>query len=333
MFSQQKRPKMNEPSTSQMHVENKDSSNVSKIVGVIACGVPASVTVVLHPLVIMNISDHYTRIKAQEEIIPKVFGAILGKQNGRHLELFNSFELQHSENANGDVNIEMNYFRDKEEQFRQVFKDLDFLGWYTVGTGNATEKDILIHKQLTAVNESALLLKLDPYTKSANLPITIYESMIDIHSDQPRMLFIEVSYTLVTEEAERIGVDHVARLSSAGCPDVSQVSEHIQMQKSAVKMLHSRIDIIFEYVKCVKAGELPMNEEIMRNCLSLCQRLPVLSTQKFKENLFDQCNDVLLMSYLAAITKGCNVSNELISKFNLIYDRHGASRRLRGLFF
>jgi len=343
---------MTEPSTSTtMQVENgtttttpaetttettttTDKTTVSKIMGVVACGVPASITVALHPLVIMNISDHYTRIKAQEEIVPNVFGAILGKQNGRHLELFNSFELQHTENAEtGDVDIEMNYLRDKEEQFRQVFKDIDFLGWYTVGTANATEKDILIHKQLTAVNESALLMKLDPASTTGNLPVTIYESMIDIQDDQPRMLFIEVAYTLVTEEAERIGVDHVARLSSAGTSDVSQVSEHIQMQKSAVKMLHSRINILLEYVKAVKEGELPMNEEIMRNCLSLCQRLPVLSTNKFEENFFDQCNDVLLMSYLAAITKGCNVSNELITKFNLIYDRHGASRRLRGLFF
>lgn len=36
------------------------------------------------------------------------------------------------------------------------------------------------------------------------------------------MLFIQVQYTLVTEEAERIGVDHVTRLSSAGQSDVSQ---------------------------------------------------------------------------------------------------------------
>ena len=36
------------------------------------------------------------------------------------------------------------------------------------------------------------------------------------------MKFIEVSYTLASEEAERIGVDHVARLSSAGHSDVSQ---------------------------------------------------------------------------------------------------------------
>ena len=44
-----------------------------------------------------------------------VFGALLGKQNGRHLELYNSFELQHTENDDGVV-IEMEYFRNKEEQ-------------------------------------------------------------------------------------------------------------------------------------------------------------------------------------------------------------------------
>lgn len=29
------------------------------------------------------------------------------------------------------------------------------------------------------------------------------------------MLFVELSYTLATEEAERIGVDHVARMSTS----------------------------------------------------------------------------------------------------------------------
>lgn len=324
---------MNEDSNVKMNVESIEQPDNVKSSEVVAAGVTASVTVALHPLVIMNISDHYTRIKAQEGIAPKVFGALLGKQNGRHLELFNSFELQHTENDNGEVSIEMEYFRNKEEQFRQVFKDLDFLGWYTVGLSRATEQDILIHRQLSEVNESSLLLKLDPISKSSNLPVTIYESMMDIIDEQPRMLFIEVCYTLATEEAERIGVDHVARLSSAGTSDISQVSEYIQVQKSAVKMLYSRVKIIMQYVKAVKAGEIPVEQEIMRECLSLCQRLPVLNTETFKEHFYDQCNDVSLMAYLAAITKGCNISNELIAKFNLIFDRHGSSRRMRGLFF
>ena len=35
------------------------------------------------------------------------------------------------------------------------------------------------------------------------------------------MLFVETPYTLATEEAERIGVDHVARLSNTGTVDSS----------------------------------------------------------------------------------------------------------------
>ena len=38
---------------------------------------------------------------------------------------------------------------------------------------------------------------------------------------QTRMLFVETHYTLATEEAERIGVDHVARLSNTGTIDAS----------------------------------------------------------------------------------------------------------------
>lgn len=44
-----------------------------------------------------------------------VFGALLGKQNGRNLELCNSFELQHCE-TDDDCVIDMDYFQNKEEQ-------------------------------------------------------------------------------------------------------------------------------------------------------------------------------------------------------------------------
>jgi len=42
----------------------------------------------------------------------------------------------------------------------------------------------------------------------------MYESVIDLVVGQATMLFVELHYTLATEEAERIGVDHVARMSS-----------------------------------------------------------------------------------------------------------------------
>lgn len=47
------------------------------------------------------------------------------------------------------------------------------------------------------------------------LPIQLYESVIDIVAGEATMLFVPLTYTLATEEAERIGVDHVARMAQS----------------------------------------------------------------------------------------------------------------------
>ncbi|KXJ26179.1 COP9 signalosome complex subunit 6 [Exaiptasia diaphana] len=300
---------------------------------VASSGAAGSVSVALHPLVIMNISEHYTRIRAQEgKPNPQVVGALLGTQDGRNVEIFNSFELQFDVFDDGHIIINMEYYRTKEEQFRQVFKNLDFLGWYSTGIA-AQESDIGIHKQVCEINESPLFLKLNPLASTSDLPITMYESVIDLIEGETRMLFVEVPYTLATEEAERIGVDHVARLSATGTVDGATVSEHLLAQYNAIKMLLSRVKMILEYVNAVKKGEVPCNHEIMRDALSLCQRLPVMKTEMFKEGFYDQCNDVMLMCYLATVTKGCNSLNEFINKFTVVHDRHGIGRRMRGLLF
>lgn len=184
------------------------------------------------------------------------------------------------------------------------------------------------------------------------------------------------------------------------CPHPS-VAEHLIAQHSAIKMLHSRVKLILEYVKAseagrsgvslalffpgeatvlilmqslfVPSGEVPFNHEILREAYALCHCLPVLSTDKFKTDFYDvsvkprmgrwgimlplphaghgtqlspghavrnwfflfpqQCNDVGLMAYLGTITKTCNTMNQFVNKFNVLYDRQGIGRRMRGLFF
>ncbi|KAG1678117.1 COP9 signalosome complex subunit 6 [Nymphon striatum] len=327
-----------------------------------SCGTTGSVTVSLHPLVIMNISEHWTRIRAQEGQ-PKQ-GALIGKQKGRNIEIMNSFELVWIF-LDDHIVIDREYYASKEEQFKQVFSDLDFLGWYTTG-GAPNQSDIKVHKQsipseedlmrspqssegrICAINESPLFLKMDPLQRNSDviiyviftviyaqfkLPLTLYESVIDLIDGEATMLFVELTYTLATEEAERIGVDHVARMSASDTGESSLVGEHLQAQHNAVKMLHDRVKLILNYVKAVQNGDLPANHEILREGHSLCHRLPVLNSEKFKGDFFNQCNDVGLMTYLGNITKGCNSTNQFVNKFNILHDRQGLGRRLRGLFF
>ncbi|XP_058124034.1 COP9 signalosome complex subunit 6 isoform X1 [Anopheles ziemanni] len=291
-----------------------------------------SVTCSLHPLVIMNISDHWTRTRAQSGNKPLALGALIGKQKGRNIEVMNSFELKYH-TLDDDVIIMKDYYRVKEEQYKQVFSDLDFLGWYTTDA-RPTEKHISIHKQICEINECPIMLLLDPISRNMNqLPISLYESVIDIVQGEAMMLFVPLSYTLATEEAERIGVDHVARMSTNDSDENSTVAEHLLAQYSAIKMLNSRVKIVLAYMKAVESGQLEPNQEILRMAYSLSRRLPVVQNPSFKEEFYTQSNDVGLITYLGALTKVSNDMNQLVNKFNVLYDRQGMGRRLRGIFF
>ncbi|CAH1406474.1 unnamed protein product [Nezara viridula] len=302
-----------------------DDSNKNVMASSNAVG---SVSLSLHPLVLMNISEHWTRIRAQEGSAQQVIGALIGKQKGRNIELMNSFELMFTR-IDGDIIIDREYYNTKEEQFKQVFSDLDFLGWYTTGDA-PDDSDIKIHRQICEINESPVLLKLNPQARHSDLPVTCYESVIDLVDGEATMLFVELHYTLATEEAERIGVDHVARVSNNDATESSLVAEHLSAQHSAIKMLHSRVKLVLEYLRGVETGQLPRNHEILRSVYSLSHRLPVVQGQYFHQEFYNQCNDVGLMTYLGIITKGCNDMNQLVNKFNLLYDRQASfGRRLK----
>lgn len=169
---------------------------------------------------------------------------------------------------------------------KQVFSDLDFLGWYTTGA-IPTEKHINIHKQICQINECPIMLLLDPTSRNMNqLPISLHESIIDIVQGDAVMLFVPLTYTLATEEAERIGVDHVARMSTNDTDENSAVAEHLLAQHSAIKMLHSRVKIVLAYIKAVESGQLEANQEILRGAYSLSRRLPVIQNPAFKEEFY-----------------------------------------------
>lgn len=84
-----------------------------------ASGTIASVTISLHPLVIMNISEHWTRFRAQHGEPRQVYGALIGKQKGRNIEVMNSFELKTDEIADETI-INKDYYNKKEQQYKQV---------------------------------------------------------------------------------------------------------------------------------------------------------------------------------------------------------------------
>jgi len=291
-----------------------------------------SLDVKLHPLVIINASEHFTRLCAQSgKRDVQIFGALLGVQSGRQAEVFNSFELLFTGTEGGAEapKLDEDYLKQKSEQLKEVFPTLDLLGWYTNGPV-VTPQHIAIQGQMTPHNETPLfmLLNTSPSAAMRELPLQFFESIIELGAeDQQTTLFVETGYTLATEEAERIGIDHVAKVKGAtGATTTSEVSEHLGAQHSAIDMLYQRIKIIRSYLKAVKAGQLAQDHDVLREVSGLCSRLPIDGEQLNGGKSVQDANDVLLVSYLATITKGTNAVNEMLGKLSVVHDRAGMRR-------
>uniref|UniRef100_A0A8C2SLX2 COP9 signalosome complex subunit 6 n=1 Tax=Coturnix japonica TaxID=93934 RepID=A0A8C2SLX2_COTJA len=149
---------------------------------VMAGGVPGSVAVALHPLVILNISDHWIRMRCQEGRPGQVIGALIGRQEGRSIEVMNSFELL-AHSVDGHVVIDKEYYLYQGEQCEGGR-----------GKGGGSMGVIVVY---------------------GGWVMGVYgPPNPPMFPPKATMLFAELPYTLATEEAERIGVDHVARMTA-----------------------------------------------------------------------------------------------------------------------
>lgn len=260
---------------------------------------------------------------------PRVIGALLGIQNGRNIEVTNSFELVY-DIIEGAIVVDAGYLRSKHEQFKKVFPLYDFLGWYSTGN-QVLKSDIEVHKQFLEINESPIYMLLDsvaaysPATR--DLPVMIFESELHVIEDKPTMLFVKVPYRIQTGEAERIGVDHVAKVTpTGGGAEDSQLTAHLLGLHNAIKMLNVRVKILHQFLDATKKGSIPFDHNVLRQIYGLCNLLPAIDTPSFREDFLKEYNDVLLVTYLAGITRGTSSINELVDKFNTTFERQGRRR-------
>ncbi|KAL7820983.1 hypothetical protein V8C26DRAFT_348379 [Trichoderma gracile] len=191
---------------------------------------------VLHPLVLLTISDYITRHTLREQKGP-IIGALLGQQNGREITIEHAFEchVQEAPQVEGGYLINAAKFSARLEQMCLVHKDrkLDFVGWYTLLSSSGPSPTILpIHNQiLENWNESAVLLGFHPqevlqHSVGGKLPLTVYESNYEVDDAKGendgedkkmddgestlKLKFREVPYSVETDETEMISMNYVA---------------------------------------------------------------------------------------------------------------------------
>ncbi|KAJ2711030.1 COP9 signalosome complex subunit 6, partial [Coemansia spiralis] len=125
----------------------------------------AQSTAVVHPLVLLNVSEHTTRtlacVRAGKSRAPRALcGALLGRQQDSRFEAFLSFELKVTEGGRAQIDFE--HFAIRLEQLKIIFPDDDFIGWYIVSTGTRLTAPIAqLHECVLARYPAALLMVFD----------------------------------------------------------------------------------------------------------------------------------------------------------------------------
>ncbi|KAI7842094.1 hypothetical protein COHA_004289 [Chlorella ohadii] len=290
----------------------------------------------LHPLVLINISDHHTRTLANQGApageastsaagggggrCVRVLGCLLGTQTGRTVDISNSFEVRCVE---GTDDIDEPFLQKKMEQYKQTFPQQDMVGWYATGT-DISDADMAIQRKLMEINESPVFLRLDPSKDAAqkDLPVYLYESELHVLEGVPSFIFVQAKYTIETSEAERIGVDQVAKILPTGSASGSnQLTAHLGSMHSAIKMLISRVALLHQMLLKMQSGEVPFDQGLVRQAAALTKRLPAVDSPQFASDYTTEHNDTLLTILLAALTKGTAACNEIVDKCNLAFER------------
>lgn len=65
---------------------------------------------------IINASDHYTRVSTTSGSSARVLGILLGVQSGLSLDVLNSFEVLHTQRPGGEVELDSDFLKRRIEQ-------------------------------------------------------------------------------------------------------------------------------------------------------------------------------------------------------------------------
>jgi COP9 signalosome complex subunit 6 len=295
--------------------------------------VASGMDIKVHPLAIMNIADHYTRSITQFKQ-PQVFGALFGVQQGRDVNIYDAFEIgiemDEKMTPKEPVHLLFEAFEEDMTNYKKVFVNYEFLGWYTSGKSVSAEHSSL-HQRMLKYNERPLFLLLDPslQSNSKDIPVSLYEEEVYVRQDQSVTEFVRTPFRIQPDEAERIAAVHCAQLSDIQHTD-SKLTSNVQGLHKAVKTLKERVQVLTNFLRDVELGKVSADQNLLRQIKGICNRLPTMDSTQFEEDFLNEYNDALLVTYLATVTRSSDAMSQVISKFELAHDSRPGSQALSG---
>merc|ERR1712212_1060727 len=257
--------------------------------------------VVVHPLVLLSVVDHFNRIgKVGNQ--KRVVGVLLGSWHKKVLDVSNSFAVPFDEDDKDDSVwfLDHDYLENMYGMFKKVNARERIVGWYHTGP-KLHKNDIAINELIKQYCTNSVLVIIDVKPKDLGLPTEAYISVEEVHDDgtPTSKTFEHVTSEIGAEEAEEVGVEHLLR--DIKDTTVGTLSQRITNQLMGLKGLNSQIQDIHSYLEKVVQGKLPMNHEITYQLQDIFNLLPDVTNPQFVKSIQVNTNDQMLVMYIASV--------------------------------
>jgi len=270
--------------------------------------------VVVHPLVLLSVVDHYNRVARNTR--KRVVGVLLGQNNGRRVNVANSFAVPFEEDEK-DPSVwflDHNYVESMEAMFRKVNAKERMIGWYHSGP-KLQLSDLMINDLFKRYTSNPVLVIVDVKPSDVSIPTNAYFAIEDISEDgkAATKTFAHLPSSIGAEEAEEIGVEHLLRDIKDNA--VGSLSTHLVGQVRSLQGLKEKITDMKGYVAKVQNGQLPPNHAILNNLQTMFSLLPNLdltSSPSTATALTRKTNDHFLVIYLASLVRAIIALHNLI---------------------
>eukprot|EP00956_Cyclotella_meneghiniana_P008627 scaffold11749_cov77-Cyclotella_meneghiniana.AAC.6 len=281
----------------------------------------------IHPLSIITISDHHTRIISGGSALPPsspTIGLLFGTRThaaNNTLSIVDAEELDPTTSSEGGEN---QLILTKIELHRKVFPLHHVVGWYRVTDDQEPTQADLRRNQLEISQycnnrEPPVFLLMNPNTGSAQtydlvqddqLPLTVYETLISNDNNGENENENNAEESKHTETAQQ----------TAAPRPPSELDGQLDSLQSSIRAMNARMKVLLEFLHKVEKGEVPRDDVLLRSVDGILKKLPLVyaaltegvTSSTSKDNgvrktplreLENEYNDTMLLSYLAAVAK------------------------------
>jgi 26S proteasome regulatory subunit N8 len=283
--------------------------------GSVSCAnAPVVEKVVIHPLVLLSVVDHFNRM-GKIGSHKRVVGVLLGSWSSKGvLDVSNSFAVPFDEDDKEKTVwfLDHDYLEQMSSMFKKVNAREKVVGWYHTGP-KLHQNDVQINELIRRYCSSSVLVIIDAKPRELGLPTEAYRAVEEVHEDgtPTTKSFEHVTSEIGAEEAEEVGVEHLLR--DIKDTTIGTLSQRVTNQLAGLRGLSSQLGDIKDYLHQVSTGQLPVNHQIIYQLQDIFNLLPDVTHPEFVKALYVKTNDQMLVVYASSLCRSIIALHNLIN--------------------